>query len=92
MLTAEDVTKIYALYFDKNGCGPAPLSLALRNFPAVCERDEDHLGVQFKAEGLSIIASPAEGGLCMSREDVEQLHRKLGEWLNARASKSETSK
>lgn len=81
---------IHALYFDAGGCGPAPLSLHLRTFPPVSDCDEPHLGVQFKAAGLTIIASPADGGLYMAREDVARLRDELTTWLDATPAKEPT--
>lgn len=78
-----DDKKIYALYFDAKGCGPAPLSLQLRDFPPISERDEPHLGMQFKAEELTMIAIPADGGLYMGRSDAATLRTEIGVWLDA---------
>lgn len=76
-----DDQKIHALYFDAKGCGPAPLTLNLRIFEAISERDDAHLGIQFKAAGLTMIASPAEGGLYMDREGVTKLRDRLDAWI-----------
>jgi len=81
---AADDDKIYALYFDAKGCGPAPLALSLRTFDALGPRDEPHLGVNLDAAGLQVIASPAGGGIYFSRrEDVERLRSALDAWLDA---------
>jgi hypothetical protein len=79
-----DAPTIYVNYFDRNGYGPTTLRVSLYTFAPMGIYERPTLGLQFKAQGLSVIESPAGGGMHFGpRENVVELHRQLGAWLEA---------
>lgn len=76
---------ITVLWFDSNGRGPDELRIRLHPFPP----DMDgaipaHLGLRISAGGLVIGAKDMlGGGFYMDRASTADLHRQLGEWLEA---------
>lgn len=85
---------IPALWFDKLGCGPSDLAIQLHPFPA--ERDGKipaSLGLRIRGAppraGARIIYGAADelvdSGFNLERAQVEQLHRQIGNWLDATA-------
>lgn len=77
--------RIPALWFNSKGHGPDELALELHPFAA----EEDgaipaSLGIRVRVDGLVIQAGPlVDGGFNMHRNQVDELHRQLGEWLAA---------
>ena len=81
---------IPVLWFDSRGRGPDELALELRPFKA--ERDgaiPPFLGLRVRAGALVIgAAEMVDGGFLLGRETVVELHRRLGDWLEANAAKA----
>jgi len=77
--------KIPVLWFNSKGHGPDELALQLHPFPAELEgRIPAHLGLRVRSDGLVIGADQlVDGGFNLHREQVEDLHRQLGAWLEA---------
>lgn len=74
-----DTAKIPALYFDEGGLGPDHVYLEV--FPI--RGDEimkPSLSLRVRA-GEFVRLAPIDGGYFMERNQVEALHRALGEWL-----------
>jgi len=83
-----DDDKIPALWFDRSGNGPDHLAIELHPFPAELEgRIPAWLGLRVRANDPVLEAvAPCplvDGGFNLHREQVEQLHRQLGAWLEA---------
>jgi len=73
------------LWFDSRGCGPDHLAFELFHFPAEMDGAIPvSLGLRIKPYDLVIGARAlVDGGFNLGREQVELLHRQLGEWLQA---------
>lgn len=81
---ATDITpntpKVAALYFDADGLGPDHVYLDV--FPI--RGDEvmaPALSLRVRAGGL-VMRAQVDGGYFMQREQVESLHKALGQWLD----------
>lgn len=74
-----ETTRIPALYFDKDGLGPD--HTALEVFPVRGDNVmPPALSLRVRAIGF-VMRAQVDGGYFMQREQVEQLHKALGEWL-----------
>ncbi len=82
---SDRTTTIPVLWFNSTGSGPDEMALELRPFksekggaiPAT-------LGVQVRVAGLVIVGiDMVDGGFYLHRDQVAELHRQLGEWLEA---------
>ena len=82
-MKTDDKRLITALWFDRDGCGPDVLAFELHPFRA--EKDGKipaSLGLRVRAEDIVINAEPMiDGGFKLGIEQVEELCRRLGEWL-----------
>ena len=77
-------SKIYVNYFNRNGAGPATLEVQLYTFESMGIYKGPTLSLQFAPAAPTIIESPAGGGMHFGpRENVVELHRQLGAWLEA---------
>lgn len=74
-----------ALWFDKKGCGPDEMAIELHHFPAEMDgKIPARLGLRIRADGIVIMGKDlVDGGFYMEREQAADLHRQLGEWLEA---------
>ncbi len=80
-----------ALWFTASGFGPNAFTLKLRGFPAEEHSPTPALGISFHAskEGLIIgdtVGAMLGGGLYFHREQVAELHRQFGMWLEENKS------
>lgn len=91
--TKPDPDRIPVLWFNSRGCGPDELALELHPFPAEFGgRIPAYLGLRVRGDGLVIGAGAlVDGGFNLGREQVEQLHRALGAWLNQGAPETPAS-
>lgn len=87
-----DAPAIPALWFDNKGCGPSDLALQLHPFQSEMNGAiPASLGLRIRvgtvANGRAFIYGAAselvDGGFNLAREQVVDLHRQLGEWLDA---------
>jgi hypothetical protein len=74
---------IPVLWFTANGCGPDELALELHPFaPDMGGAIPAFLGIQVRAHGITFSSRElVGGGFNLHREQAEELHRQLGEWL-----------
>lgn len=78
--TNPNTTKISTLYFDKDGLGPDHVYLEV--FPIRGDKImKPALSLRVRA-GDMVMRAPVDGGYFMEREQVEALHKALGEWLS----------
>lgn len=89
--------KIPALWFDKKGYGPSELALQLHPFEATMDGGVPaSLGLRiraadpFKIEDPPTVITPmvwdatlVDSGFLLAREQIETMHRQMGEWLAA---------
>ena len=71
-----------ALFFDGNGCGPDHVELtvsALRSLPDIPGSGGLALTVSVADGEIGMLVK--EGGFCIKRDTIAELHRKLGEYL-----------
>ncbi len=87
-------TKIQALWFDSKGCGPDLFDLQLQ--PMKTLMDGEHvvapasLGLRVRAGDLVILGHRMiDGGFNLHRDQVEELHRQIGAWLEDTMTVSE---
>lgn len=75
--------RIPALWFDAKGCGPDELALQLHPFASEMDGEiPASLGIRVRAGELVIGAGPlVDGGFNLHRDQVAELHRQLGAWL-----------
>jgi len=75
--------KIHVLWFDSKGCGPDQFHLQLKPMPPD-EGRPANLGLMVRAGELVILGRPMiNGGFLVHRTQVAELHRQMGEWLEA---------
>jgi len=74
--------EIYGNFFNELGAGPATLKIELFTFPPMGIYEAPTLSLQFHLVGMTIIKSPAGGGIHLGeRHNVVELHRQLTKWL-----------
>lgn len=80
-----DKSRIPVLWFDAKGMGPDEFALEFQSFPSdMGGRIPAFLGIRVRAAGLVIAgASLVDGGFNLHRDQVAELHRQLGAWLEA---------
>ena len=86
-------SRIPVLWFDRRGNGPDELALELHNFPSDLEgRIPAYLGIRVRAGEIVIGAGPlVDGGFNLHRDQVADLHRQLGAWLEANPTTAPTA-
>lgn len=80
----EDLTNLIpVLWFGPQGTGPDELALQLHPFPAELDgRIPASLGIRVRGGEIVIgAAAMVDGGFNLGREQVAELHRQLGAWL-----------
>lgn len=84
---------IPVLWFTATGAGPNEFKFKLRDFPSEVG-EPSALGMQVKAAGLVIGDAGAliDGGFYFHREQIAELHRQLGAWLDADTGPAEPVK
>lgn len=86
--------RIPTLWFDREGCGPDHMFLELHPFRSEMDgKIPAALGIRVRAGELVIIGRPlVDGGFNMQREQIAELHRQLGAWLDADAAQGGATK
>lgn len=77
---------IPALWFNHKGCGPDHFMLEVQPLKALKDGDElvcpPSLGIRVRCGELVILGGDmVDGEFNLHREQVEELHRQLGEWI-----------
>ena len=84
---------IHTNYFDREGNGPATISIELKTFPPLHPDEDATLGLFFRLIGYAFIDHPGNAGFFFGphgRENVAELHAQLGQWLAENPSKEPT--
>lgn len=81
----DDTSGIPVLWFNAKGMGPDELTLELQSFASeMGGRTPAFLGIRVRAFGLVIGGAPlVDGGFNLHRDQVAELHRQMGAWLEA---------
>lgn len=74
------MSKIPALFFDKDGLGPDEVALESTPVRQIHPKDRPALSLRIRSNGLAMRA-PIDAGFFMYREQVLELHTELGAWL-----------
>lgn len=86
--TSDDKNSIHALWFDSQGRGPDEFVLELQPFRSQLDgRIPGSLGLRVRVGGFVINgAKMIDGGFNFHRDQVAELHRQLGAWLEVNPS------